>query len=123
TNDEAALALVGLIVVLARRKATMPAMLMLCPMRTSTSAMPMRTWSGTSRWPSEGANHMRNARHRATTGGGTLSSRRYMIRPARRLLSPRRVERPRPPCCHPTPLRHALHAGGRRVTDDIQAGD
>src|SRR5439155_4332738 len=54
-------------------------MLMLCPMRTRTSAMPTRTWSGTSVWPSEGANHMRNARHRATTGGGTLSSRRFMV--------------------------------------------
>ena len=43
TNDEAALALIGLIVVLARRKATMPAMLMLCPMRTRTRAAPMRT--------------------------------------------------------------------------------
>src|SRR5438093_1225667 len=57
----------------------MPAMLMLCPMRTTTSAMPTQTWSGTSGWPSEGANHMRNARHRATTGGGTLSSRRFMV--------------------------------------------
>jgi hypothetical protein len=65
------------------------------------------------RFPKAGS-RMRNARDRATTGGGTLSSRRSMISPARRLLSPRRVERPRPPCCHPTPLR--ARSASRRTT-------
>jgi hypothetical protein len=79
TNDDAALGLMGLMVVLARRKETMPEMLMLWPMTPRASATPTRTPNGTTTGgTSEDANHMRNARHNAKTGGGTLSSRVFI---------------------------------------------
>ena len=43
TNEDAKLALTGFTVVLARRNATIPAMLMLWPMHTKTTAQSTRT--------------------------------------------------------------------------------
>jgi hypothetical protein len=80
TKDDAALGFMGLTEVFARRKDTMPEMLMLWPMTARASATPTRTPNGTPTGrTSEDVNHMRSARHNAKTGGGTLSSRAFIM--------------------------------------------
>src|SRR5439155_25117916 len=75
TRDDVAMGLVGLIVVFARLKETMPARPTARPTQARTTATPTRGPNDTSTGATnEDASHMTKPRSSATAGGGTFSS-------------------------------------------------
>src|SRR5207245_5381214 len=88
TNDEEVSGFIGFMVVLARRKAVMPAALNAPPTSAMAIATAMRRGAPTSKvGVSRETAHIANARTNATTGGGTFSSSAFMGFPSLECLN------------------------------------